>query len=148
MPRLDGGDSSSHPASAYPRRGFSPFRVMLYFMMFMSLKNILTKNYRNEEKSYLRSSGMSDEEIEKFVPKTQLERDILRRKKTVNELQLMREIELLKEQVKELQAKVFNGTVPVKSTDVESGNDPALHEAKPAKLKESKDMKEAEKDKL
>jgi hypothetical protein len=91
---------------------------------------------------------MSDEEIEKFVPKTQLERDILRRKKTVNELQLMREIELLKEQVKELQAKVFNGTVPVKSTDVESGNDPALHEAKPAKLKESKDMKEAEKDKL
>jgi FtsZ-binding cell division protein ZapB len=74
-----------------------------------------TQNYRSEEISYLRSSGKSDEEIEKFVPKTQLERDILRKKKTINELQLMREIELLKEQVKELQKQVFNGTTAVKS---------------------------------
>lgn len=36
---------------------------------------------------------MSDEEIDKFVPKTQYERDIMRKKKTVNELQLMRDSE-------------------------------------------------------
>ena len=84
------------------------------------------------------------------MPKTQLERDILRKKKTVNELQLMREIELLKEQVKELQEQVFNGTAVVKSVhsnENKLGND-AQERTKSAELKGSEQLKDAESDKV
>ena len=94
---------------------------------------------------------MSDEEIDKFVPKTQYERDIMRKKKTVNELQLMREIELLKEQVKELQVHVFNGTATVKSeASIDSSvvKDALPEESKATMLKEDKELKEAESDKV
>eukprot|EP00804_Cyclotella_cryptica_P000498 CCRYP_018512-RA/>CCRYP_018512-RA protein AED:0.06 eAED:0.06 QI:213/1/1/1/1/1/3/819/149 len=148
MPRLDGGDSSSHSASAYPRQRFSPFRVMLYFMMFLSLRNILTKNYRNEEISYLRSSGNSEEEIEKFVPKTQLERDVLGKKKTVDQLQLMREVELLKEQVKELRMQVFNETGVKKSAEkVSAGEQAAEEKVKSIELMESREFQKSESEK-
>ena len=94
---------------------------------------------------------MSDEEIDKFVPKTQYERDIMRKKKTVNELQLMRDIELLKEQVKELQVHVFNGTAPAKSkASIDSSvvKDALPEESKANMLKEDKVLKEAESDKV
>eukprot|EP00956_Cyclotella_meneghiniana_P043596 scaffold278261_cov103-Cyclotella_meneghiniana.AAC.3 len=141
MPRLDGGDSSSgHPASAYPRQPLiNPLRVVFYFFMFMTLRNVMTKNYRNEEISYLKSSGVSDAEIDKFVPKTQFERDALRKKSTVHELQLLREVELLKQQVKELQMHVFNTTAAVESKESSSN---VSEKVKPVELTEDKELKE------
>ena len=124
--------------------------------MFFQRKQILliiephstSQNYRNEELSYLRSSGTSEEEIEKFVPKTQLERDVLRRKKTVDQLQLMREVELLKEQVKDLRMRVFNGTDVVKTPEKVSEEKHAVEaKIKSVELSENKESPKPESEK-
>jgi len=67
----------------------------------------------------------------------------MQKKKIVNELQLMRDIELLKEQVKELKEQVLNQTVSVKSIERmnASGGDTAS-ESKPVGVSEDKKLKE------
>ena len=67
----------------------------------------------------------------------------MQKKKIVNELQLMRDIELLKEQVKELKEQVLNQTVSVKSIERmnASGGDTAS-EPKPVGVSEDKKLKE------
>eukprot|EP00529_Nitzschia_sp_RCC80_P036719 CAMPEP_0113469434 /NCGR_PEP_ID=MMETSP0014_2-20120614/15899_1 /TAXON_ID=2857 /ORGANISM="Nitzschia sp." /LENGTH=193 /DNA_ID=CAMNT_0000361915 /DNA_START=203 /DNA_END=784 /DNA_ORIENTATION=+ /assembly_acc=CAM_ASM_000159 len=85
MPRLGGGGghaSSSRgafTAAASLSRFFSPSNrnarnVILGLVVFFLLRNILRNDYRAEEKAYLRQSGMTDEQIERYIPKTATER--------------------------------------------------------------------------
>jgi hypothetical protein len=48
--------------------------VALLLITIFILRNFLRNDYRSEEMQYLKDSGMSQEEIEKYVPKTVEER--------------------------------------------------------------------------
>eukprot|EP01082_Thalassiosira_pseudonana_P013471 g12000.t1 g12000 contig6:1019753-1020390(-) len=150
MPRLSDDSSGGQPASAYPRpRIFQPLRFVAYCFFFLTLRNILTNDYRGEEIGYLRTSGLKDEQIEQFVPKTQEERLIMQRKKAVDQVQMLREIELLKEQVHELRMMVFNGTDITKTktvTDGETKLSTKKEQKQPIKLDEEKLLQSSEKE--
>lgn len=76
---------------------------LLLLLAFFVLKNILKNDYRKEEIQYLRDSGLSEEQIERYVPKTAAEREeysvgLEQMKKDI--LYLLKEVEMLKEERK------------------------------------------------
>ena len=79
----------------------------------------MSKDYRSEQISYLRSIGKSDKEIEALVPKTRQEREKLLRQKALDQAALIMDVEMLKAQVKELRLKVFNESYV---TDISQGS--------------------------
>lgn len=105
-----GGQPTNRPprASAYPTRNrrFGVSNVIFLMMMIMLLKNITKRDYRNEEIGYLRQTGKTDKEIDRYVPKTAKER-VAMQKTIRNEYdQLKLDVLMLKEQVKELTATI------------------------------------------
>lgn len=48
--------------------------VVLGLILVFILRNILRHDYRREEMTYLRESGMTDGQIERYIPKTKSER--------------------------------------------------------------------------
>jgi len=71
------------------------------------MKNIFFKDYRKEEVGYLKKSGISEEEIGKYVPETQQER-YNKNKSVRNEYQQLKlDVALMKQQIKELREKLL-----------------------------------------
>ena len=61
--------TSAYPPSLLQSRGSLILAACVFFLVFVSLKD-----YREENKSFLRSHGVEDETIEQAVPKTARER--------------------------------------------------------------------------
>lgn len=112
MPRLGDGNESHMPRRAEPAEAFARVRkvnirnVCFVMVILFILRNFLTTDYRKREMEYLKSSGMSEEEIEKYIPATASERkkqmetkqnDFMQMKGDV--MYLMREVESLKKLV-------------------------------------------------
>lgn len=84
-----------------PRFNFKNILFALAF--FFVIRNLLKNDYRQEEVKYLRDSGMDEEQIERYVPKTVAERkknkderehDLEKMKKDIT--YLLKEVEELK----------------------------------------------------
>jgi hypothetical protein len=79
MPRLGATDESTS-IRRRDRTLFERFsklnirNVALVCIVIFFLRNLLRNDYRSEEMKYLKASGMSQEAIEKYVPKTAVER--------------------------------------------------------------------------
>lgn len=73
------------------------------FVGLLVLRNIFNHDYRKEQMQYLRNSGMSEEQIDRYVPKTAAEREeysagIERMRKDI--AYLLKEVEELKKEHK------------------------------------------------
>ena len=115
MPRLGGGSGHSSPsrgassAAASLTRFFSLSnpngrKFILGLVVFFLLRNILRNDYRAEEKAYLRQSGMTDEQIDRFIPKTAAERKKYVEDKKNDVEQMKKDIAFLLSEVSELKA--------------------------------------------
>ena len=115
MPRLGGGNGHSSPsrgassAAASLSRFFSPSnpngrKFILGLVVFFLLRNILRNDYRAEEKAYLRQSGMTDEQIDRYIPKTAAERKKYVEDKKNDFDQMKKDIAFLLSEVSELKA--------------------------------------------
>ena len=101
-------------AEAYPpsKRPSAPWIAALLILIVL-VRNVLFTDYRSQEVGYLRKAGLTDEEIERFVPKNRRERVEDERKKVVdeakrgrNEENMMRDIDALRRDVEELRGMV------------------------------------------
>ena len=73
--------------------------AILVLVVFFVLRNLLKNDYRQEEMQYLRNSGMSEEQIERYIPKALAER-----KESGGLEQMKKDIEYLLKEVEELKA--------------------------------------------
>lgn len=72
-----GGGGLSSGGRNHPFRCFRPPRVnlrntLLLLIAIFVLRNLLRNDYRQEEIQHLRKSGMTDEQIKRYVPETAL----------------------------------------------------------------------------
>mmetsp|Transcript_31820 Transcript_31820/g.46890 ORF Transcript_31820/g.46890 Transcript_31820/m.46890 type:complete len:157 (-) Transcript_31820:240-710(-) len=108
MPRLNDNASGPSVSAAYPSSRRTNFTSILMLLMFtLILRNLLFRDYRIEELEYLRSSGKSEEEIDRIIPKTESERRAKIVKSRANNMMLQHDVEVLQKEVAELKAKVF-----------------------------------------
>lgn len=102
------GRPPTHAAGAYPSsrpgRGVSSIIFILAFTLI--LRNLFFRDYRSEEISYLKSSGKSDEEIAKLVPRTAEDQRVAAAAKISEYEQLKIDVATLKREVKALRGKV------------------------------------------
>lgn len=109
MPRLgqdsapEGSPTSRQTASAYPDNGFNIRRFIFILAFTLILRNIFFTDYRTEEIGYLRGQGKSDEEIEKYIPKTSQERYASNKQKLSEYEQLKVDVKVLKDKVESLE---------------------------------------------
>ncbi|KAG7363425.1 hypothetical protein IV203_026785 [Nitzschia inconspicua] len=118
MPRLGSSAGGSSP----PRRRHSPIsplqhlfgrnsrplslrNIFLFLAAFFVMRNLLTRDYRNEEIKYLRESGMSEEQLHRFVPKSPEEQRKYVQDKTNDVEKMKRDIAYLLNEVAELKAR-------------------------------------------
>lgn len=99
------------------------------FFIIYFCRNLVFKDYRTDEISLLKASGLTEDEIGQYVPKTSAEKMKLRRqditKYTSEYAQLMMDVATLKEQVKVLNDKMGIGGSEVKVAalpEVDSGS--------------------------
>jgi hypothetical protein len=119
MPRLGSAGAPSPPRRL--RNQQSPFlerifgnhnsrpinlrNVLLFLVAFFAMRNLMRRDYRREEIQYLRNSGMSDEQVHRFVPRTAEEqRKYVQDKKTDVE-KMKKDIAYLLNEVAELNAR-------------------------------------------
>ena len=113
MPRL-GVDQAPPPvggrgASAYRRPRFNTRNVLILLVITFVLRNIFFRDYRMEQISELKASGMTEEEIERYVPTSAGER-----RKYVNDKRndfdhMKKDIAFLLQEVHELRGLIKDG---------------------------------------
>jgi DNA-binding transcriptional MerR regulator len=80
---------------------FNMRNVFLLLLTFLVLRNLLQNDYQKEEIKYLRNSGMSEEQIQRYIPKTAVEHE------QDDELENMkRDIAYLLKEVENLKARL------------------------------------------
>mmetsp|Transcript_278 Transcript_278/g.473 ORF Transcript_278/g.473 Transcript_278/m.473 type:complete len:178 (+) Transcript_278:134-667(+) len=118
MPRLGGtgtssspGRGRSHHSSHILQQWFGPSaprinlrNVLLFLTAFFIVRNFLRNDYRREEIHYLRESGMSEEQIERYIPKTAEERKKYVQDKANDVEKMKKDIAYLLNEVAELKA--------------------------------------------
>jgi len=129
MPRLGNGNEEEEPppsrvgdgsiAQAYPRgsRNASLIQtikgIIIVFSITLFLRNLILKDYRTDELSVLKANGLSEDEINLYIPKTTAEKNQLRKqditKHTSDYAQLKMDVATLKEQIKLLNEKTGIG---------------------------------------
>jgi hypothetical protein len=95
--RLFGNNNSSRP--------FSPRNVLLFLAAFFVMRNLLRRDYRQEEIQYLRESGMKEEQIHRFIPRTAAEQRKYAQDKTNDVEKMKRDIAYLLNEVAELKTR-------------------------------------------
>lgn len=123
MPRLGGnfplrssspggaGGTGTIQFSAMVQNTFMRFNirnVVLGLAVFFILRNFMQNDYRKEEIQYLRDSGMTEEQIERYIPKTADERKKFVEGKANDLEQMKKDITFLLNEVSEL--KLSKGT--------------------------------------
>ena len=112
----------------------------MFLVAIFILRNVMRSDYRSEEMSYLKGSGMTDEEIERYIPKTSEERKQYAADRANDLDRMKRDIAYLLNEVSELRGLV-------KDPGVKGQRDAGLremdhiHEIK-RKAKEEKLLKE------
>jgi hypothetical protein len=76
--------------------------VLLFLSAFFVMRNLLRRDYREEEISYLRESGMSPEQIHRFIPRTAEEQKRYAESKTNDFEKMKKDIAYLLNEVAEL----------------------------------------------
>jgi hypothetical protein len=119
MPRLGGNDPlrpSSPGGTGGRRRSQFPAllqnppvqlnlrNVLLGLAVLFILRNFLRNDYRKEEIQYLRASGMTEEQIERYIPKTAAERRKYVEAKANDLEQMKKDIAYLLNEVSEIKA--------------------------------------------
>jgi len=152
MPRLGNGNEEEEPppsrigdgsiAQAYPSgsRNASLIQTMkgiiIVFSITLFLRNLVLKDYRTDELSVLKANGLSEDEINLYIPKTTAEKNKLRKqdiaKHTTDFDQLKMDVATLKEQIKLLEKKVGinESTVELGAAEDEVRSTPLLGDTK------------------
>jgi len=152
MPRLGNGNEEEEPppsrigdgsiAQAYPSgsRNASLIQTMkgiiIAFSITLFLRNLVLKDYRTDELSVLKANGLSEDEINLYIPKTTAEKNKLRKqdiaKHTTDFDQLKMDVATLKEQIKLLEKKVGinESTVELGAAEDEVRSTPLLRVTK------------------
>jgi len=76
--------------------------VLFLLAIFFVIRNLLKNDYRQEEVKYLRDSGMDEEQIEKYIPKTVAERKKYKDKREQDLGKMKKDIDYLLKEVEEL----------------------------------------------
>jgi hypothetical protein len=158
MPRLGGGPGHSSPPrgtinsnngntavsgilNMLLTRFFSPSsrnirNILFGLILFFLLRNILRNDYRAEEKAYLRESGMTEEQIERYIPKTAAERKKYVENKKNDFDTMKNDIAYLLSEVAELKASAANvGSGGSKGSVEDGGGGDKSHIGRGAPLK-------------
>ena len=112
MPRLGGDTNSgnfspanlSRQAQLLARRNLTYKHVLILCLVLFVIKNLAFRDYRREEISELKNSGLSQEEIERFVPTTAAERRKYVADKNNDLDRMKKDIAFLLQEVHELRA--------------------------------------------
>jgi ribosomal protein S15P/S13E len=103
--------------------------VALLFIGIFILRNLLRNDYRSEEMKYLKDSGMSPEEIEKYVPKTAEERRQYVASKQNDMTNMKKDIAFLLQEVNDLKGHL-KGTAGGNARDIGLKEMDHVHEVK------------------
>jgi hypothetical protein len=114
MVRLGGDEGRSASPRRGPARAFSPRvlpkltirNVLLFLAGLFIARNILRNDYRHEEMKHLKESGMEQNEIEKYIPKTAEERRQYVADKGNDMIRMKKDVAYLLQEVSEIRALV------------------------------------------
>jgi hypothetical protein len=123
MVRLGGDDarSASRPARAFSPRVLPKLtirNVLLFLAGLFIARNILRNDYRHEEMNHLKESGMEQNEIEKYIPKTAEERRQYVADKGNDMDRMKKDVAYLLQEVSELRGLVKPGVKGQRDTSL------------------------------